>query len=276
MSQQGLEVIESSTQKTHEWINDIADTAHLEKRDAFKALRAVLHALRDRLSLHDAVHFAAQLPTFVRGLFYDGWQPAKVPIKMSREEFLSLVQADVVTDDIVDPLRMTEAVLLTTMNYVDAGEMDKVRHCLPKDMQALSPDGAAVGQQPSPTDTTHLTGEPRSKSMARSTQGSGKRTKGKGGGTSRQRARGGSQRGGGTKKSGVSKGSRARRGSGGSGGGGGQRSTGSAPKSSTRTGSRKASTHAPAKAGQAQSTGSNRENAGGVDASGESRVRGEP
>ncbi len=49
MSQQGLETIESTAQKTHEWIAQIAETAHMEKRDAYKALRAVLQTVRDRL-----------------------------------------------------------------------------------------------------------------------------------------------------------------------------------------------------------------------------------
>jgi uncharacterized protein (DUF2267 family) len=92
MSEQGLEIIESSTQKTDEWIGSIAAAAHLEKRDAYKALRAVLQTMRDRLPLNDAVHFAAQLPMFLRGLFYEGWEPSQVPIKMPREEFLAAIQ----------------------------------------------------------------------------------------------------------------------------------------------------------------------------------------
>jgi len=87
MSELGLEVIESSTQKTHEWIGSIAAAAHLEKRNAYKALRAVLHSMRDRLPLDDAVHFAAQLPIFLRGLFYDGWEPSKVPVKCHAPNF---------------------------------------------------------------------------------------------------------------------------------------------------------------------------------------------
>jgi len=111
--------------------------------------------------------------------------------------------------------------------------------------------------------------------MAQSTKGSGTRIKGKGGGTSRQRARGASQRGGGVRKSSSTKaaGSRGPQGSGASGGGSGRRSSRTVSKLPTRTGSRKASRHAPAKAAQARSTGLARggESAGGADQSGESR-----
>src|SRR5947199_9463294 len=137
MSEAGLEVIESSTQKTHEWIGAIAETAHLDKRDAYKALRAVLQTLRDRLPLDDAVHLAAQLPMFLRGLFYEGWEPSKVPMKMSREEFLAVIQGNIVTDQVIDPLRITQAVFAVIMSHVGMAEMDKIKHCFPKEMQAL-------------------------------------------------------------------------------------------------------------------------------------------
>jgi len=35
MSQQDLETIESTTRKMHEWIARVAETAHMEKRDAY-------------------------------------------------------------------------------------------------------------------------------------------------------------------------------------------------------------------------------------------------
>jgi uncharacterized protein (DUF2267 family) len=58
-----LNGLETTIQKTHEWLNDImiaigANDAHL----AYGALRAVLHALRDRLTVDEAVQLGAQLP----------------------------------------------------------------------------------------------------------------------------------------------------------------------------------------------------------------------
>ena len=74
------------------------EVSHLDKADAYKALRAVLQTLRDRLPMQEAVHFGAQLPMLLRGLYYEGWKPAQTPIKMSREEFLQAVGEKIVSD----------------------------------------------------------------------------------------------------------------------------------------------------------------------------------
>jgi uncharacterized protein (DUF2267 family) len=139
MSQQGLETIESTTQKTHEWIARVGEIMHMEKRDAYKSLRAVLQTLRDRLPVDLAVHFGAQLPMLVRGLYYEGWEPSKVPIKMSRQEFLDTIQESIVADRVIDPRETTRNVLSVVAGYIGSGEMEKVMHSFPQDMQSLFP-----------------------------------------------------------------------------------------------------------------------------------------
>jgi uncharacterized protein (DUF2267 family) len=139
MSEQGLETIESTTQKTYEWIARIGEALHMEKGDAYKALRAVLQTVRDRLPLDLAVHFGAQLPMLIRGLYYEGWEPSKVPIKMSRQEFLDAIQEKIVARRVVDPLATAQSVLSVAARYVGVGEMTKVMHSFPNDMQSLFP-----------------------------------------------------------------------------------------------------------------------------------------
>src|SRR5213083_3624148 len=108
MSEQGLETIETTVQKTHEWIARIAEPMHMEKLDAWKSLRAVLQTLRDRLPADLAVHFGAQLPMLVRGLYYEGWEPSKMPIKMSRQEFLDAIRDKIVAGRVIDPVETTQ------------------------------------------------------------------------------------------------------------------------------------------------------------------------
>ena len=139
MSEQGLETIESTTQKTHEWIARVAETMHMEKRDAWKCLRAVLQTMRDRLPVDLAVHFGAQLPMLVRGLFYEGWEPSKVPIKMSREEFLAVVQSRIIADRVINPVETVQNVLAIIASHIGGGEMQKAMDSFPRDMQSLFP-----------------------------------------------------------------------------------------------------------------------------------------
>src|SRR5438046_9950878 len=134
MSEQGLETIESTTQKTHEWIARIAEALHMEKRDAWKSLRAVLQTLRERLPLDLAVHFGAQLPMLVRGLYYEGWEPSKVPIKMSREEFPAGWQSRVIAGRVIDPEEIVQAVMLVIADHIGDGEMEKVMPSMQMDV----------------------------------------------------------------------------------------------------------------------------------------------
>jgi uncharacterized protein (DUF2267 family) len=144
MSEQGLETIESTTQKTHEWIARIAEVLHMQKRDAYKSLRAVLQTLRDRMPADLAVHFGAQLPMLIRGLYYEGWEPSKVPIKMSREEFLAAVQEKIVAGRVIDPEETVQAVFAVVADHMGVGELEKVMRSLPKDIQSLFPETASV------------------------------------------------------------------------------------------------------------------------------------
>src|SRR4051794_32549950 len=139
MSEQGLEIIETTVQKTHEWIARIAESMHMEKRDAWKSLRAVLQTLRDRLLADLAVHFGAQLPMLVRGLYYEGWEPSKMPVKMSREEFLTVVQSRIIAGRVIDPVETVQNALAIVADHIGSGEMHKAMDALPRDMQSLFP-----------------------------------------------------------------------------------------------------------------------------------------
>ena len=77
MSEAEPSIIEHSVEKTHIWLKEIAEELGDEDRQyAYRALRAVLHTLRDRLTVDVAAKLAAQLPTLIRGVYYEDWDPA--------------------------------------------------------------------------------------------------------------------------------------------------------------------------------------------------------
>ncbi|BCB77635.1 DUF2267 domain-containing protein [Phytohabitans flavus] len=129
-------------EKTDVLLKDIESELGLpkERRDlSYKAMRAVLHALRDRLGVEESAQLAAQLPTLVRGAYYEGWQPETVPVKMSREEWLQRVYVECPLDVKGGTPRLVQAVLGSLSRHVTRGEWDDVRASLPDDYASMIP-----------------------------------------------------------------------------------------------------------------------------------------
>jgi uncharacterized protein (DUF2267 family) len=94
MSSTGLEVFDKTLQITHIWVDEIMAELGPDRQRAYHALRAVLHALRDRLPLNLAAHLGAQLPLLVRGIYYDSWDPQPETTRERKQaEFLERVTA---------------------------------------------------------------------------------------------------------------------------------------------------------------------------------------
>src|SRR5690348_9496217 len=95
MSDTQVAALEHTIQQTNIWLKTLAEELHLDERhEAYVALRAVLHVLRDRLTPEQAVHLGAQLPLLIRGIYYDGWRPVETPADERQPvEFAALVAA---------------------------------------------------------------------------------------------------------------------------------------------------------------------------------------
>ena len=82
MSATGVTVLDHTVQQTNGWLKAVEAELELENRqDAYRALRAVLHALRDRLPPEVAIKLGAQLPILVRGFYYENWHAAGTPTR---------------------------------------------------------------------------------------------------------------------------------------------------------------------------------------------------
>jgi uncharacterized protein (DUF2267 family) len=74
-------IIERSAEKANIWLKDVASELGDDDRQyAYRALRAVLHVIRDRLTIYVAARLAAQLPTLIRGIYYEDWDPSRTPM----------------------------------------------------------------------------------------------------------------------------------------------------------------------------------------------------
>ncbi len=141
MSATGLKPFDTTLQLTNAWLNELMEELSWPQRErAYHALRAVLHALRDRLPVGEVAALGAQLPLLVRGIYYAGWHPADKPLKgHRREQLLAEVGAAFREDRDVDPERVARAVFQVLERHVTTGEVEGVKHLLPAELRALWP-----------------------------------------------------------------------------------------------------------------------------------------
>jgi uncharacterized protein (DUF2267 family) len=142
MSNTGLEIFDTTIQETNHWLKLVMKELGTDDRHiAFAALRAGLHALRDRIGAVNAVHLGAQLPMLLRGAYYEGWRPA---IEQSRERhveaFLNHVRANLPQTSGIGAEAVARATFAALAACIDTGEVQKVLGVLPREMGQLWPD----------------------------------------------------------------------------------------------------------------------------------------
>ncbi|MEH6742997.1 DUF2267 domain-containing protein [Hyphomonas sp.] len=139
MSTTGLSQFDDSLHHTNSWLKDIMeDLGWADRPAAYSALRASLHALRDRLTIEEGAHLAAQLPLMLKGVFYDGWKPANCGGKnRSVDRFLAPLEDIFGDDDSKDGQAIAEAVFRVLRKHVSAGEVRHIEHALPQPIREL-------------------------------------------------------------------------------------------------------------------------------------------
>jgi uncharacterized protein (DUF2267 family) len=140
--QTSRDVFDNTNQKTQEWLNELMYELDWEDRPhkAYLALRTVLHALRDRLPVEEAIQLGAQLPMLVRGFYYEGWTLKNKPHKeRHKDQFLDHVREAFPDDVTVNPQQVVRAVFRVLQRHTSPGEIDDVKHVMPKPLQELWP-----------------------------------------------------------------------------------------------------------------------------------------
>jgi uncharacterized protein (DUF2267 family) len=141
MSTTGLEVFDKTVQTTNAWLKEIMEVTGPDRHRAYRVLTAVLHAMRDRLTVDEAAQLGAQLPILIRGLYYDQWHhPAGKPERLRhKDEFLAEVGAEL--DDIkpINPEQAARAVFSVLERHIAPGEIEDIKATLPTQFRELWP-----------------------------------------------------------------------------------------------------------------------------------------
>lgn len=134
-------VVDHAVQDMNLWLKWLVERHHLRDRsEAYAALRATLHALRDRLTPEVAVHLGAQLPTLVRGTYFEGWRLAGKPTgEHTVDEFCGRVAAELPPGYPRDAPSLARAVFDLLAHKLDPGETAKVADHMPLPLRGLWP-----------------------------------------------------------------------------------------------------------------------------------------
>lgn len=139
MSMTGLDTFDTAVQKADVWLKEVMEEMGIDsKKRAYMSLRAVLHTLRDRLTVDEAADLGAQLPMLVRGIYYDEWDPSRTPIKDRHlDEFLSRIKQNYRGDGEVKTDAMAKAVFRVIRRKVTEGEIKDIEGMMPQELLEL-------------------------------------------------------------------------------------------------------------------------------------------
>jgi uncharacterized protein (DUF2267 family) len=106
-------------------------------------LRAVLHTIRDRITISESLNFIAQLPIFVKALYADAWKYQEKPLRLDKEDFLKQVekhQAQYGESEFTwekSTEELVKIVIRELRNFVSRGEFEDVTAQLPEDLKKM-------------------------------------------------------------------------------------------------------------------------------------------
>jgi uncharacterized protein (DUF2267 family) len=115
-------------------------------------LRAVLHTLRDRITISQSLHVLSQLPMFMKAIYVDNWKYQEKPEKYtSLEDFISAVEAyqKKYGEQEFSWNKSTEALVKIVFkemgSFISHGEFKNVVAQMPKELEQLFTESIHAG-----------------------------------------------------------------------------------------------------------------------------------
>ena len=128
--------------KGNELVNHLASDLGVPRDQAARILRAVLHALRNRITLDENFDLLSQLPMVLKAVYVDGWKPAKTVNQSSHlKDFLEEIRyadAQLAAYDFGNDAKaksMVLGVFRVLAQFVSAGELNVVVAGLPLEIK---------------------------------------------------------------------------------------------------------------------------------------------
>ncbi|MFW6351084.1 MAG: DUF2267 domain-containing protein [Bacteroidota bacterium] len=106
-------------------------------------LRAVLHTIRERITMAESLNLIAQFPMFLKALYVDGWKFREQPVKFDKREFLDEVKKhqDQYGETEFNWEKSTEEIVTIVLSelrlYISEGEYEDIMDQLPDDLKEM-------------------------------------------------------------------------------------------------------------------------------------------
>lgn len=130
-----------AAEQAQQWVNELANDLDWSNQDTFRLLRSVLHTLRDWLSPEEMADLSSQLPTLIRGIYFEGWNPAEPSWERTKRDFVLRVRSSFGYEPEVDVDRAIAAVFRLLDRHISHGEIVQVRNSMKKSLRHLWPEG---------------------------------------------------------------------------------------------------------------------------------------
>lgn len=135
---------EAYASQGNHFLYDVARELGTTRDYAARIVRAVLHAVRDRLPADDAVQFAQGLPMALKGVYFDRYDISKTPVKIrNRRRFIDFVRSKAGLSapiDFPDPEsveRAVQAVFYVLERHMSYGQVHQIKNAMGMDLMEM-------------------------------------------------------------------------------------------------------------------------------------------
>jgi len=133
--------ITHAAEQAQQWVNELAKGLDWNEQSAFRLLKSVLHALRDWLTPEEMADLSAQLPTLIRGIYFEGWNPTEPAWERKKRDFVIRVRDSFGYEPEIDIDNAIRAVFKLLDRHISHGEIVQVRNSMKKSLRQLWPEG---------------------------------------------------------------------------------------------------------------------------------------
>ncbi|MFN0245366.1 MAG: DUF2267 domain-containing protein [Kofleriaceae bacterium] len=129
------QLFDPAVESARKWLVELAENLDLPSAEdprTMRSLRAGLHAIRARLTLHEVIDLGAQLPVLIRGIYYEGLASNHDPTSIrTPSQMLQRVSDELGNEHRVEAVDVLRGVIHLLVEHVSTGEIRDIVATLP-------------------------------------------------------------------------------------------------------------------------------------------------